>query len=183
MSAVLPPSRASWRSWCRCLLRDRSRSGRQAAARTAATERRGDPRRRQIAALPVKVRPTPRAGKKEGHMRATGNPTLFPGLATPPRGAQFHVRARGRHTTASAVRVVRHPSRSAPSPPWVVLSVATCRYELQRRRPTPFRSGASKGWARSPTPSLPHYRRTPCMPIIRRRVPESGASLQSSRAG
>ena len=25
-------------------------------------------------------------------------------LATPPRGAQFHVRARGRHTTASAVR-------------------------------------------------------------------------------
>ena len=91
-------------------------------------------------------------------MRATGNPTLFPGLETPPRGAQFHVRARGRHTTASAVRVVRHPSRSTPSPPWVVLSVATCRYELQRRRPTPFRSGASKGWARSPTPSSPHYR-------------------------
>ena len=124
-----------------------------------------------------------RAGKKEGAYASYWESDTVPGLATPSRGAQFHVRARGRHTTASAVRVVRHPSRWTPSPPWVVLSVATCRYELQRRRPTPFRSGASKGWARSPTPSSPHYRRTPCTPIIRRRVAESGASLQNSRAG
>ena len=32
-------------------------------------------------------------------------------------------------------------------------SSPTYRRELQRRRPTPCRSGASKGWARNPTPS------------------------------
>jgi hypothetical protein len=32
-------------------------------------------------------------------------------------------------------------------------SSPTCRRELQRRRPTPCRSGASKGWARNPAPS------------------------------